>query len=114
MKHLTSVSKQVASRMLLLLLTLFGGSMTTNGQLRMQPEPTRPSADSWEMIKYGEIEPSLYTGTMNLQIPFFDYKDNDFEIPIRFNYASNGCVPNSRPGVMGPGWLLEAGKYRGR
>lgn len=88
---------------------LFFGELDSLAQMRIGNEPSRPSADSWEMIKYGEIEPSLYTGTINLQIPFYTYKDNDFEIPVNFNYASNGCIPNSRPGIMGPGWQLAVG-----
>ena len=109
MKKVMYLPKVGASRMFLLLAILFIGEMRTFAQLRIGNEPSRPSADSWEMVKYGEIEPSLYTGTINLQIPFYTYKDNDFEIPVNFNYASNGCIPNSRPGVLGPGWVLEAG-----
>ena len=109
MKKVMLLPKVGASRMFLLLAILIIGELRTYAQLRMGNEPSRPSADSWEMVKYGEIEPSLYTGTINLHIPFYTYKDNDFEIPISFNYASNGCIPNSRPGVLGPGWILEAG-----
>ena len=69
----------------------------------------KPSTDVWDFIRHGEITPSLYTGTINLSIPFYIYKDNDFEIPISFDYASNGCMPNAVPGILGVDWQLNAG-----
>lgn len=72
-------------------------------------EKQRPSADSWEMVRYGETGASLHTGTISLRIPFYEYRDNDFDIPIRLDYSSNGCQPNIRAGVLGPDWTLTAG-----
>jgi YD repeat-containing protein len=69
----------------------------------------QPSTDVWNFIKYGEITPSLYTGTVNVSIPFYTYKDNDFEIPISFDYASNGFIPNTPPGILGVDWRLNVG-----
>jgi YD repeat-containing protein len=69
----------------------------------------QPSTDVWKSIKYGEIEPSLYTGTVNVSIPFYTYKDNDFEIPISFDYASNGFIPNTPEGTLGVDWRLNVG-----
>lgn len=78
-------------------------------QMLSSPEPLRPSTDVWETIKYGDISPSLYTGTINVTIPFYTYKDADFEIPISFVYSSNGLQPNARAGSMGMGWRLSVG-----
>ncbi|MCQ2143790.1 MAG: hypothetical protein MJY56_06950, partial [Bacteroidales bacterium] len=61
------------------------------------------------MTRYGDVAPSLYTGTMALSVPVYTYKDPDFEIPISLDYSSNGCVPNVRAGVLGPDWSLNAG-----
>jgi YD repeat-containing protein len=69
----------------------------------------QPSTDVWNFIKYGEITPSLYTGTVNVSVPFYTYKDNDFEIPISFDYASNGFIPNTPPGTLGMDWRLNVG-----
>ena len=66
------------------------------------------------MVKYGEIEPTLYTGTVAVSIPIYHYKDNDFDIPISLNYASNGCIPNVRPGMLGPNWTLGGGGFIAR
>lgn len=78
-------------------------------QMSSANEPVRPSTESWTQIQYGEVSPSLYTGTLHLTIPFFTYKDPDFEIPVSFSYTSNGCLPNDPPGILGPGWTLDAG-----
>jgi YD repeat-containing protein len=80
-----------------------------NAQLKPENEGLRLSADKFNSVKNGIISPDLYTGTVSLSIPFYTYKDNDFEIPISFDYSSNGCVANARAGVMGPGWTLNVG-----
>ena len=78
-------------------------------QMRLDTEPQRPSTDAWNMAHYGEIAPSLFTGTANVSIPFYHYSDPDFDFNIAFRYSSSGCVPNVRAGVLGRGWTLEAG-----
>ena len=82
---------------------------TLKAQMRLDTEPQRPSTDAWSMAHYGEISPSLFTGTAQVRIPFYQYSDPDFDIPIAFRYSSSGCVPNVRAGVLGQGWTLEAG-----
>lgn len=93
----------------LCVVSLFASYIGLTAQMLTSPEPLRPSTDVWETIKYGEISPSLYTGTVSVNIPFYTYKDADFEIPISFSYASNGLQPNARAGSMGMGWRLNVG-----
>lgn len=78
-------------------------------QMRPSEEPARPSADAWEQIRYGEVTPTLYTGTVNVSIPLYTYEDPDFHLPLRLVYSSNGCRPNERCGVTGHGWTLDCG-----
>lgn len=77
--------------------------------LKIMGDMQAPSTDAWNFIKYGEVGTNLYTGTLNVSIPFYTYKDNDFEIPISFDYASNGLLANTRAGILGPDWVLNAG-----
>jgi len=84
-------------------------SIFSFAQVRLSNEPARPSAEAWQMTRYGDVASSLYTGTMALSVPVYTYKDPDFEIPISLEYSSNGCVPNVRAGVLGPDWSLNAG-----
>ncbi|MDR2652115.1 MAG: hypothetical protein LBC68_07345, partial [Prevotellaceae bacterium] len=83
-------------------LTLLFGLIVLSGNIFAQPKP-------WTFGENVVISPNLYTGTMQLAIPFYTYKDADFEIPVSFGYSSSGCVANVRGGIMGPGWGLNAG-----
>ncbi len=82
------------------------GQLTMDHQSR---ELTPPPTEAYNFVRYGQVGCSLYTGTVNLNVPFYTYKDNDFTLPISFSYASDGYKPNTRPVVLGPGWNLIAG-----
>ena len=68
-----------------------------------------PQTDAWNFVRQGEVSPSLYTGTINLSVPIYEYKDKDFTIPIVATYSSNGNTPNQIAGILGPGWNLDLG-----
>ena len=36
-----------------------------------------PSAESYNMAKYGNARPSLYTGAMSYSVPIYTYEDED-------------------------------------
>jgi hypothetical protein len=82
------------------------------GQLDMaygNSDPKTPTWESYQFVKYGNVGASLYTGSINYSVPFYTYKDNDFELPISFDYTSNGYVTNSHAGVLGHDWRLNVG-----
>lgn len=83
-------------------------------QMSNSNEPARPSADTWNLTQHGKIQPTLYTGTLNLSVPFYHYQDSDFSIPISFDYATNGLLVNDIEGVLGLGWTLNAGGFVSR
>lgn len=87
----------------------FSVSIVAQSNFRYEAELITPSTDSWNMIKYGSVGASLYTGTANVSIPFYTYNDKDFTIPISFDYASNGHMPNKKAGILGPDWSLNVG-----
>ena len=68
-----------------------------------------PQTDAWNFVRQGEVLPSMYTGTINLSVPIYEYKDKDFTIPIIATYSSNGNTPNQIPGILGLGWNLDLG-----
>ncbi|MBR5907574.1 MAG: hypothetical protein IKZ50_04200, partial [Bacteroidales bacterium] len=68
-----------------------------------------PQTDAWNFVRQGEVSPSMYTGTINISVPIYTYKDKDFNIPIVATYSSNGNTPNQLPGILGPGWNLSIG-----
>ncbi len=101
--------KTVAIKLLAIASLALAPPLAVRAQMSAGNEPVRPSADAWSFTQYGEIHPSLYTGTLSLSIPFYTYKDPDFELPISLDYATNGHVPNVVPGVLGPDWTLNVG-----
>lgn len=97
-------------RILLACLFLYTGGAPLLGQdFKFDNRVQLPSADAWNFVRYGEVKAGLYTGTARLSLPVYTYKDNDFEIPISLDYSSNGNQPNTRAGILGPGWMLNAG-----
>lgn len=69
-------------------------------------QPVVPSWENYELMQYGKIGASMYTGTVNYSIPIYTYKDKDFEIPISIDYATNGFRVNHSSGILGHGWSL--------
>lgn len=67
------------------------------------------SPDAWSMIKYGDANVNLYTGSIGLSIPVYTYQDEDFTIPISLDYATTGYKPNVQTGILGMGWYLNVG-----
>ena len=45
-------------------------------------EVTLPQTDAWNFIRQGDIAPSMYTGTLNVSVPIYEFRDNDFHIPL--------------------------------
>ncbi|MDR1198565.1 MAG: hypothetical protein LBK94_06085, partial [Prevotellaceae bacterium] len=93
------------------LILLFAVPTAINAQISLNNEITLPSTDVWNFMKYGDVGTNLYTGTLNLKIPVYTYKDEDFEIPVSIDYSSNGYMPNIRTGILGLGWNLNVGGY---
>ena len=70
-------------------------------------QPNIPTWESYEFMKYGKVGASLYTGTINYSLPIYTYKDQDFELPITLEYATNGFRVNHSSGLLGHGWKLS-------
>lgn len=50
------------------------------GQQNIQP--VTATWDQYELMRYGKVGATLYTGTVNFSLPVFTYQDKDFNIPI--------------------------------
>ena len=74
---------------------------------RQNNQPQIPTWETYQQMIYGTIGTSLYTGTVNYSIPFYTYKDQDFEIPLALVYATNGLKANHYSGLLGHGWSLS-------
>lgn len=67
------------------------------------------SPQAYSIIAANRAHPALNTGTLNLSIPIYVWKDNDFEIPIILRYSTNGLKPSHQTGPVGLGWMLNLG-----
>ena len=69
-----------------------------------------PSSTVWQQMKYNNVAgASLYTGTVNISIPLYEYHDSEISIPVSLGYSSDGYKPNIQSGVVGHDWALNAG-----
>lgn len=68
-----------------------------------------PSAETFQINKYGNIVPSLYTGSMSYTVPLYTYNDEDFNIPMTLQYNFDGYRPAVHSGTVGYGWALDCG-----
>ncbi len=68
-----------------------------------------PSMQTWSFIKYGNVPVDYYTGNVQVNVPIYEYKDNDFDISISAGYASNGFQPLRQTGILGMNWFLNCG-----
>ena len=68
-----------------------------------------PSVEAWQITRYGNLTPSLYTGAMTFSLPLYTYEDPDFTIPISLEYSFDGYRPAQHSGTVGYGWYLNCG-----
>lgn len=68
-----------------------------------------PSVESWQMTRYGNLTPSMYTGAMQFSLPLYTYADPDFTIPVTLDYSFDGFRPGQHSGTVGYGWFLNCG-----
>lgn len=68
-----------------------------------------PSVESYSMVRYGEMNHSLYTGAMEYTLPLYMYQDEDFTLPITLGYHYDGFRPAQQSGIAGYGWGLNCG-----
>lgn len=68
-----------------------------------------PTATVSQFMRYGNTPVSLYTGSVDVAVPFYTYEDYEFNIPIGLRYVFSGLKPNEPAGSFGLGWVLTAG-----
>ncbi len=68
-----------------------------------------PAPQTWAFMRYGNTPVDYYTGTAQVNVPLYEYKDNDFNISVSAGYASNGLVPQRQTGILGLNWFLNCG-----
>ena len=91
--------------LLLLLATLCDGNAQSPEPFSYNAEFS-PSVESYSISRFGNVSPSLYTGSMSWSLPLYTYKDEDFELPLSLEYNFDGYRPYVHSGLVGYGWTL--------
>lgn len=73
------------------------------------PKVVPPSPEAAALGKYGDIPVSLFTGSPNISIPIYEFKNGDITIPISLNYDASGIKVDQIATNVGLGWSLFAG-----
>lgn len=69
----------------------------------------KPATHVADMIRYGDVETSLFTGRLDFSIPIYSSDDPDFQFNIALIYNSEGFMPCKSSGYVGFNWFLQAG-----
>lgn len=56
-----------------------------------------------------DFDVDLYTGTVNINIPFQEVKENEISLNLGVNYDATGVLVNNVSGIVGQNWSLNAG-----
>lgn len=75
--------------------------------LHAQVKFSKPSPQTAELMRHGQMPVSLYTGQVSPEIPLYHLQDKDFDIPLVLKYAYDGLKPTQRHGSTGQGWSLS-------
>lgn len=73
------------------------------------PAVVGPSPTAASLGIFGKVEVSNYTGIPNINVPFYELKSRDLNLPIGLNYHSGGTKVETISSWVGLGWSLAAG-----
>jgi len=76
---------------------------------RTLPRTISPAGDAATLGRYCEYPIDISTGVPSIQIPIYNIKVNDIELPISISYHASGNKVDDISSVVGLGWALNAG-----
>ncbi|WP_163310040.1 hypothetical protein [Dysgonomonas sp. 521] len=68
-----------------------------------------PSPTSAIFSKYGNHQPSLSSGMINIPISLFEITADNFSLPFSLQYSTSGINISDRPFPVGYGWIFSPG-----
>lgn len=68
-----------------------------------------PSPTSAIFNRYGDHQPSLSSGTINIPISIYELKVGEFKLPFTLQYNTSGINIQDRPYPCGYGWVFSPG-----
>ena len=68
-----------------------------------------PSPNAASLGEYGKIPVRLFTGTPQVNISIYEFKQGGLSVPISLSYSSNGIRVDQIASNVGLGWNFNAG-----
>lgn len=88
----------------------FCQGQTSSGSFQAKlPTIVPPSPEVASLVKAGDINTGLHTGSANAGVSLFSLSAGAFTMPVSLTYSSNGIKVNDIPSRVGLGWNLVAG-----
>lgn len=81
----------------------------SNNVLFMKPQVTPQAPNISSLGSFGNFPVGHYSGTTNLNIPFYEIDLDGMKIPIQLMYNSSGVKVDQESGWVGLGWSLQVG-----
>lgn len=78
-------------------------------EVQLAPQIVPPSPTAGELGRYGLIQVGLSTGSVATEIPLYNFKTKNLELPISLSYSSNGVRVDEIASWVGMQWSLNAG-----
>jgi len=97
-----------------LLVALVAGSLLFSGNLHAQTSPyipkiIPPSPEGAALFKFTDVPVSPYTGTTDISVPIYTIQAKGISIPVNIDYHTGGIRLKEESGLVGLGWMLNAG-----
>lgn len=100
----------VLMKRILLYLCLLLGPLYSSGQDYVHKDKIiPPSPTSAVFAKFGDFQPNLSTGMVNIPIELYNIQVGDFNIPFTLHYTTSGITHLNQPYPLGHGWSLSPG-----
>ncbi len=93
----------------ILLLLCLGIPSLIFGQNQLQPLLNMPTPQAASIGLFGKIPVNYSTGMPIIDIPLYNIKLDDIELPISCKYHLANVKPDSGFGILGTGWNLSSG-----
>lgn len=68
-----------------------------------------PTPQAADLGRFGDIPMSYHTGRACVTIPVFSFTERGVTLDVSLSYDTSGLLLNKLPGLMGPGWTINAG-----
>jgi YD repeat-containing protein len=73
------------------------------------PSPVIASPNAAEIGRFGAVPVGLFTGTIQHDVPVYEFGNANVSVPISLRYSSNGFTVDKIASTVGYDWSLDAG-----